>query len=334
MYVSLTPQVAVLCQALNKLAVCCRSWQSSTEQLQWQISDLQRKLTDAEQRCTVWARRAGAAEARLPIHAIAANTRLKLPEKRFGLYGTTSLSPTAASTLHATASGLASGLDDTVPGQYGDAHAAHGGHADAAGVVGAAPGQHEQPPAQASTRRSGSIEHAVSSRQGGFSHALPGTDRFSGLKATSELQQEHEAGCALAMLQEALSRTPDVPGGGVERQQSFGQRRAHSLGASTSLSADSVTASLAQAARSGIILSSNDTSSPQSNCIAAVCDKRPTAARGLFQLSIVDDPAMRASAPDSPLKQRIAEYNSMILQQCISPRLSAMSPLKATGNTV
>ena len=304
--------------------MCCRSWQSSSEQLQWQVSDLQRKLTDAEQRCTVWARRAGAAEARLPIHAIAANARLKLPEKRFGLYGTTSLSPTAASALHATVSGLASELDGTAPGQYGTAHAAHGGRADAPGLFGAAVGGHEPAPAHASVRRSDSIEHAASLKEGSASHAI------LGLNGTSELQQEHEDGCALAMLQEALSRTPDMPGG-LEPQQSIDQRRAHCLGAATLAAADDTKASVAQTARSVAISGSTD-SSPQSGCIAAVRDKKATAARGLFPLSIVDDPAMRASAPDSPLKQRIAEYNSMILQQCSSPRLSAMSPLKANGN--
>ena len=50
----------------------CRSWKASNEQLQWQVADLQRKLKDSEQRATLWARRAGAAEARVPVQTTSA----------------------------------------------------------------------------------------------------------------------------------------------------------------------------------------------------------------------------------------------------------------------
>ncbi|KAL0036839.1 hypothetical protein WJX77_001412 [Trebouxia sp. C0004] len=62
-----------------------RSWRASSEQLQWQIADLQRKLRDSEQRSTLWARRAGAAEARVPAQGTAA--RKPLPR------GPSSISP-------------------------------------------------------------------------------------------------------------------------------------------------------------------------------------------------------------------------------------------------
>ena len=56
--------------------MCCRSWRASNEQLQWQVADLQRKLKDSEQRATLWARRAGAAEARVPVQATSAKKPL------------------------------------------------------------------------------------------------------------------------------------------------------------------------------------------------------------------------------------------------------------------
>ncbi len=137
----------------------CRSWRASSEQLQWQIADLQRKLKDSEQRSTLWARRAGAAEARVPAQGIAA--RKPLPR------GPSSISPALTQSDRA--------------GLMGRPGAAVGSFKTATGSCG---------------------------------------DQMSRLLA--EQQQDHEDGCALALLQEALSAAPDV---NVESDQSMHNAR-------------------------------------------------------------------------------------------------------------
>ena len=308
-----------------KFCGCCRAWQASSEQLQWQVSDLQRKLTDAEQRSTVWARRAGAAEARLPIHAISANTRLKLPEQRVGLYGTASLSPTAAAGLHATASGLY----DAAPGLHAAAPGAEGLHGPASGLHQTA--SVSPSAAAAEINRSGSVGYAISSGQGGLSHALSGMDTDPVQGAETRLQQEHEDGCALAMLQEAFSVPFDAPEG-FASQQSW--THAEMMGHQASIrGVHDSTYTAAQTAKADVLTGLEDSPNSLQGRIAAMHDQNAKIGRPSLQLKVFNDQVtgVASSAPDSPLKQRIAEYNSMILQQCSSPRIAALTLPTATS---
>ncbi len=111
------------------------------------MADLQRKLKDSEQRSTLWARRAGAAEARVPAQGTAA--RKPLPR------GPSSISPALT-------------------------------QSDRVGLMG-------RPVAAV-----GSFKSATGSCESQMSRLL------------TEQQQDHEDGCALALLQEALSAAPDA----------------------------------------------------------------------------------------------------------------------------
>lgn len=269
----------------------------------------------------MWARRAGAAEARLPINAISANTRLKLPEQRVGLYGTASLSPTAAAGLHATASGLY----DAAPGLHAAAPGAEGLHGSASGLrqtTAVSPSA-----AAALVNCSGSVGHAILSGQGGFSHAMSGMDTDPVQGAETRLQQEHEDGCALAMLQEAFSVPFDAPEG-FASQQSL--THAEMMGYQASIRGvhdSNYTAAAAQTAKADILKGLEDSPTSLQGRIAAMHDQNAKIGRRSLQVKVFDDQVtgVASSAPDSPLKQRIAEYNSMILQQCSSPRIAALT---------
>lgn len=116
---------------------------------------------DSEQRSTLWARRAGAAEARVPAQGTAA--RKSLPR------GLSSMSPALT-------------------------------QSDRAGLMG-------RPVAAV-----GSFKSATGSCD----------NQMSRLLSQTEQQQDHEDGCALALLQEALSAAPDVK---VECDQSMHSER-------------------------------------------------------------------------------------------------------------
>ena len=265
----------------------CRSWQASSEQLQWQAADMQRKLTDAEQRCTLWARRAGAAEARLPLHAIAANTRLKLPEQRVGLYGTTSWDPNSTPSSVSKSQNLSHALS--------------------------------------SISKSHNLSHALSGidTPQGVSHVLPGT-----MEQTADdggkLQQEHEDGCALAMLQEALSCPSGTEVSGADGQWVAKHAKSQSEAVGNRLDGTAA----AQAVRMDASLNEDDSLSPASlkERMAELQVQSKLALRPLSRVTVCDNDLYRVigTAPDSPLKQRIAEYNSMIQQQLSSPRISAV----------
>lgn len=344
----------------------CRSWQASSEQLQWQVSDLQRKLTDAEQRSTVWARRAGAAEARLPIHAITANARLKLPEQRVGLYGSPPASPrgapSTAARLHGTMSGrfaVPEGLDRTAPGLSGSAEGLHrtalvhlstasglqgptaqgdGLQESSAGLTGSvhiarqksgdALGLYEMAPSQAVVRQGSSTDRSGSHHQHTVSRLVAGTD----------VEQEHEEGCALALLQEALSR-PDGASESVETQHSGMLDAGRDPDARPAVGFDVGDAATTQLGKSDatayavkIPVIKIPQTGPQTGQLAAV-HALPSAHSKSLHVTVCDDylQGMLGGIPDSPLKQRIAEYNSMILQQCSSPRISALSLPKTSS---
>lgn len=151
----------------------CRSWRGSSEQLQWQVADLQRKLKDSEQRSTLWARRAGAAEARMPVPT--APARLPLPT---GLFPA-GCDPASQSAAWAGWMGTTEGLIGTQAYGIGRSGSAIGNPAELMGDGGVR------------------LEEGLAQMQG---RAATGQQAVG--------QEDHEQGCALALLQEALSAAP------------------------------------------------------------------------------------------------------------------------------
>ena len=137
------------------------------------MADLQRKLKDSEQRSTLWARRAGAAEARVPVPA--APAKLPLP---IGLF--------PAGCDLASKSAARAGSMDTTEGSIGSQARAIG-----------RPGTSVGSPAELIGDACVKPGEGLAPQQ---SRAVPGQQVVG--------KEEHEQGCALALLQEALSTDP------------------------------------------------------------------------------------------------------------------------------
>ena len=135
------------------------------------MADLQRKLKDSEQRSTLWARRAGAAEARVPVQAT--SSRLPLPK---GAYPQ----------VHGPGSAPAAKTGSNPEGLVGSQVGLMGKPGNAIGspteVMGSAYIKAGRAPAQ---------------QQGMPVAGQQGSD-----------EEDHEEGCAMALLQEALSEAP------------------------------------------------------------------------------------------------------------------------------
>lgn len=236
----------------------CRSWRASSEQLQWQVADLQRKLKDSEQRSTLWARRAGAAEARVPVQATSAKTALPR-------------------------------------------------------------GPYPKGPALAQTDRvnlMGRSDSAV-----GGSRGADGNVENSKGTLLAE-QQDHEDGCALALLQAALSAAPDgnhesahgIPAARQAGMQYTGQPL-QPLGLSVSDDA---------------YMQSGQGQHPDVQTSVQPCSLKQRIAEYQLQNGLAAVPEQHASSPlaeevlgwlseePSPLKQRIAEYREVLEQQLSS----------------
>lgn len=137
-------------------------------------------------------------------------------------------------------------------------------------------------------------------------------------------QQEHEDGCALAMLHEALIRPSGTEVPGCDRQWTAKHAKSQpEAGAGDGLEGTAA----AQAVRLDASLNEDDSLSPASlrECMAELQAQSKLALRPLSRLTVCDDDLgkVTGNTPDSPLKQRIAEYNSMIQQQVSSPRILA-----------
>ena len=162
------------CRSLqDSSSASCRSWRGSSEQLQWQVADLQRKLKDSEQRSTLWARRAGAAEARVPVQA----TSARLP-----LYQGLLPQGPGLGSASAVKTGLLSILEGPISRQ--------------AGLMGK-PGN--------------AIESAAEVMGGTYIKAERGSAHQRGMPEAGQQvadEEDHEEGCAMALLQEALSEAP------------------------------------------------------------------------------------------------------------------------------
>ena len=229
------------------------------------MADLQRKLKDSEQRSTLWARRAGAAEARVPVQA----TPAKMPLPR---------------------------------------------------------GPYPKGPALAQTDRvnlTGRSDAAVGSPSG--------ADRNTGGskgRLLAEQQQEHEDGCALALLQAALSAAPDGNHGGAHSIPSV--RQAGVQCTSPPLQPVGLSVSDDAHMQSG--------QHPDVQTSAQPCSLKQRIAEYQLQNGLAAVPAQHASSPHAeevlgwlseeslPLKQRIAEYRSVLEQQ-----LSSSTPAESPG---
>lgn len=239
------------------------------------MADLQRKLKDSEQRSTLWARRAGAAEARVPVPA--APARLPLPK---GLF--------PAGCDLASNSAAREGLMGTTEGSIGSQACAIG-----------RPGTSVGSPAELKGDVGVKPEEGLAAQQG---RAAPGQQVVS--------EEEHEQGCALALLQEALSADPGTaasvrmhagPTTPFDDGLTIGARhmQPHEPVLSAHSQLQNTTSSLYQL------------SSLQQRIAEYEHQHGLAAFQGLKLDSVGHDGKL--SSPDgtvSPLKQRIAEYNA------------------------
>ena len=224
------------------------------------MADLQRKLKDSEQRSTLWARRAGAAEARVPVQSTSAKTALPR-----GLYP----------------KGPALAQNDRV-NLMGRSDGAVGSSSGADGNVGNSKG-----------------------------------------RLLAE-QQDHEDGCALALLQAALSAAPD---GAYESAQGIpSARQAGMQYAGQPLQPLGLSVSDDAYMQSG----QGQGQHPDVQTSAQPCSLKQRIADYQLQNGLAAVPRQHASSPlaeevlgwlseePSPLKQRIAEYREVLEQRLSS----------------
>ena len=232
--------------------MCFRTWRASSEQLQWQVADLQRKLKDSEQRSTLWARRAGAAEARVPFQA----TSVTRPWSQ---------------------------------------------------------GPYPNGPAPAQTDRADSTSILTGTSNGNAS-----TQQHTSSDEDQEIAEEHEEGCALALLQEALSAAPESNIGAARSVCSTRSNdRMGQIPPCMQLSGIPLSSSVTLTSDVNTMLAQHDDISSLKQRIAGYQTQSGFA--GLPRLYNAQCNSQDGSAcddgPESPLQQRIAEYNKISQQQ-------------------
>lgn len=295
-----------------------RSWRGSSEQLQWQVADLQRKLKDSEQRSTLWARRAGAAEARVPVQATC--VRQPLPKGLFPAGCDFTLPPAAKAGLGVPAGGTAIGGQADAMGRAGSVLGSWadpmgrpvtviGNQADSMGRPGTAKGR----PAESIGDATGNTEE------------VPGLQQGRGMtwqQAADE--EEHEEGCALALLQEALSAAPGQAAARLHTRPMTGFDDGITIGARHMQPDESILS--AAGPPEDATLSTRQLSSLQQRIADYEKQNGLAALQGLNSIHDAGCDGKLSSIDDavSPLKQRIAEYNAQHIM-CKSPR-SPSSP--------
>ena len=281
-----------------------RSWRGSSQQLQWQVADLQRKLKDSEQRSTLWARRAGAAEARVPVQATC--VRQPLPKGLFSAGCDFTLPPAAKAGLGVPAGGTAIGGQADAMGRAGSVM---GSQADSMGRPGTAKGR----PAESMGDVTGNTEE------------VPGLQQGRGMtwqQAADE--EEHEEGCALALLQEALSAAPGQAAARLHTRPMTGFDDGITISAGHMQPDESILS--AAAPPEDATLTTRQLSSLQQRIADYEKQNGLAALQGLNSMHDAGCDGKLSSIDDavSPLKQRIAEYNAQHIM-CESPR-SPSSP--------
>lgn len=236
------------------------------------MADLQRKLKDSEQRSTLWARRAGAAEARVPVQAT--TSRLPLPKGAYPQVHGPRSAPAAKTGLRSNPEGLV-GSQVGLMGKPGNAIGSP------TEVMGSAYIKAGRAPAQ---------------QQGMPVAGQQGCD-----------EEDHEEGCAVALLQDALSEAP------VEAAINMHKRRATTYDDSGTrdgarhLETDEPvlmqSVNLASSAGQLSGLQQRIAEYEKQHGLATVQKPVPV------QLHDIDDGLLNGSDDqESPLKQRIAEY--------------------------
>lgn len=279
---------------------------------------MQRKLKDSEQRSTLWARRAGAAEARVPVQATSA--RLPRPQGLFTAgqdpallsAGKAGLGGTTASPIGSQAVPMGLSLVRSV-----------GDQADLMDrpetLIGSLPVTMGRP-AAAIGKPAESRGNGVSTQEGPRlqqGRAAPG-------QQGDDDEEEHEEGCALALLQEALSGAPSKAKARMSARQSTTLADGMTIGARHMQTDESV---LAAAAQLEFAMPSTRQLSSLQQRIADY--EKQSGLAALQRLSSVQslsagNDGKPSSVDDamSPLKQRIAEYNAQHIM-CESPRSSS-----------
>ena len=230
------------------------------------MADLQRNLKDSEQRSTLWARRAGAAEARAPVQATSARSA----QRPF---------PT----------------NPSPPG------------ADWEGLIGISAGTVGRPDDAVGSlrKRFGSVE-----RQQGRSLA----------RQQEEPAQAHEDGCAQLLLQEAWSAAPD---GRFEMVQSIHSTRQDSMDQGMSLIRDATMPSGPQREFKDcdqvLSLKQRIAEYQKQNGLSALPRLHASEARS-GELQACQD------GLDSPLKERVAEYDELLEQHFSSSAFRTSPP--------
>lgn len=295
-----------------------RSWRSSSEQLQWQNADLQRKLKDSEQRSTLWARRAGAAEARVPIQATSAS--LPCPTGLFAAGQGPALSSAAKAGLRGTTERLIGSQADPMGRSLGS-------QADFLGtsepLIGSLPVTMGRP-AAAIGKSSKSMDSAgVGAEENPTllqGRAAPG-------QQGDDDEKDHEEACALALLQEALSAAPAKAKARMAARRSTIVDDGMTIDA-THMQQDDESVLSAAAQLECAKFSNRQLSSLQQRIADYEKQNGLAALQGLsFMQSLSagnDGKPSSVDDPVSPLKQRIAEYSAQHIM-CESPR-SPSSP--------